>query len=116
MRRGCDAATAWVDPNPGAEDLAFLQYTSGTTGNPKGVMARHAQVRDNLMRIAAITELGKDDIGCFWLPPYHDMELVNGVLGAGELLAPSCMLARNDNRLLWHLHGGPEFCLSALCR
>jgi acyl-CoA synthetase (AMP-forming)/AMP-acid ligase II len=67
-----------VDVN--ASDLAMLQYTSGSTGTPKGVMMSHHNIVANC---AAVHEwLGPDPHrrGCIWLPPYHDMGLLGGIL------------------------------------
>lgn len=60
--------------------LALLQYTSGSTGAPKGVMVSHANLLHNLEQIR--TRFGHDaaSVMVSWLPPYHDMGLVSGVL------------------------------------
>ena len=75
-------ASAWKPPEIKGQDLAFLQYTSGSTGQPKGVMLCH----DNLMANLGIIEHGfgvsAEDCGVSWLPPYHDMGLI------GKLLIP----------------------------
>jgi acyl-CoA synthetase (AMP-forming)/AMP-acid ligase II len=59
--------------------LALLQYTSGSTGSPKGVMLTHS----NLIQNAALLEKGllltSQDLGLSWLPPYHDMGLMAGI-------------------------------------
>ncbi len=62
------------------EDLAFLQYTSGSTGNPKGVMVSHANISSNLEVIKEFVECDKNSIGTSWLPHFHDMGLIGGVL------------------------------------
>jgi acyl-CoA synthetase (AMP-forming)/AMP-acid ligase II len=63
-----------------SEDLAFLQYTSGSTSNPKGVIVSHANLADNLSRIRK--DFGFSRSTCFvnWLPAYHDMGLIGGIL------------------------------------
>ena len=75
-----DVAAAWQDPEVGPGDLAFLQYTSGTTGTPKGVMIGH----DNLMAMLRAGEAqrnwGPTDLVVSWLPPYHDLGLIAGIL------------------------------------
>ncbi len=62
------------------DQLAVLQYTSGSTGSPKGVMLTHANLMHNVNLITYAFEMGRDGIGVSWLPTYHDMGLVGGVL------------------------------------
>ncbi|MBW4417614.1 MAG: amino acid adenylation domain-containing protein [Myxacorys californica WJT36-NPBG1] len=73
-------AKDWQTPAIVADSLAFLQYTSGSTGTPKGVMLSHG----NLLHNAAITYhcMEHSDTSQFvsWLPVYHDMGLIGGVL------------------------------------
>lgn len=66
-------------------DIAFLQYTSGSTGNPKGVMISH----ENIIRNCAVNETASEigpafnsdgESGVYWLPPYHDLGLMNGIV------------------------------------
>lgn len=63
---------------PDKGSVAFLQYTSGSTGSPRGVMVTHA----NLLHHASLIEerLGPDTRGALWLPPYHDMGLILGIV------------------------------------
>lgn len=61
-------------------DIAFVQYTSGSTSDPKGVVISHANVMDNLARITQAFACGKSDIGLSWLPFHHDMGLVGHIL------------------------------------
>jgi fatty-acyl-CoA synthase len=63
-----------------AEDLALLQYTSGSTGNPKGVMLTHANLLANVRAIGEALGLRSDDVGVSWLPLYHDMGLIGAWL------------------------------------
>jgi acyl-CoA synthetase (AMP-forming)/AMP-acid ligase II len=85
-------------------DLALLQYTSGSTGDPRGVMLTHANLMANIGSIASQLELSSGDRGVFWLPPYHDMGLVGGIFasvvlgGETTLMSPLSFLA---NPLLW---------------
>lgn len=60
--------------------LALLQYTSGSTSLPRGVMLSHAQLMNNCVEIARGFGLHQDSSGSLWLPPYHDMGLIGGVL------------------------------------
>jgi amino acid adenylation domain-containing protein len=68
------------DPAPAPEDIAFLQYTSGSTGTPKGVVLCHGNLMHNAAAIARALELGPESVGVSWLPPYHDMGLIGGIL------------------------------------
>lgn len=58
------------------EDIAFLQYTSGSTGNPKGVVLTHANLLANIRSIDEAVKLRRDDVAVSWLPLYHDMGLI----------------------------------------
>ncbi|WP_061293506.1 hybrid non-ribosomal peptide synthetase/type I polyketide synthase [Herbidospora cretacea] len=57
-------------------DLAFLQFSSGSTGNPKGVELTHAAVVANLAQIRAAAEVTADDVTVSWMPYFHDMGLI----------------------------------------
>jgi acyl-CoA synthetase (AMP-forming)/AMP-acid ligase II len=70
----------WRRPDASAGTLAFLQYTSGSTGRPRGVMVTHGQALSNALMVDAAVEATPDAHGVFWLPPYHDMGLVGGIL------------------------------------
>ncbi|MFN7733334.1 MAG: aminotransferase class I/II-fold pyridoxal phosphate-dependent enzyme [Pirellula sp.] len=60
--------------------LAVLQYTSGSTGEPKGVMLTHGNLIRNCEIISHLFNENREAIGCSWLPTYHDMGLVGGIL------------------------------------
>ena len=68
--------------NPRAEDLAFLQYTSGSTGDPKGVMLRHADLLANIRAMGRAIAVNSEDVFVSWLPLYHDMGLIGAWLGS----------------------------------
>jgi 8-amino-7-oxononanoate synthase len=70
----------WREPAIRGDTLAFLQYTSGSTGAPKGVMLSHSNLLHNCALIAYAFEHTRSGSGVFWLPNYHDMGLVGGVL------------------------------------
>ncbi|BAQ66805.1 type I polyketide synthase [Geminocystis sp. NIES-3709] len=76
-----DLAKNWQQsPYIQKDNLAFLQYTSGSTGTPKGVMVSHGNLIHNSYLISSCFENDSDSIGCSWLPPYHDMGLIGGIL------------------------------------
>jgi len=69
------------------EDIAFLQYTSGSTGNPKGVVLTHANLLANIQSIDKAIKLRSDDVAVSWLPLYHDM----GLIGAWFVPLAKCI-------------------------
>ncbi len=71
-----------VLPEIKAEDLALIQYTSGTTGKPKGVMLTHRNLLHNIHGIGVAARVTENDIGLSWLPLYHDMGLIGSLLGS----------------------------------
>ncbi|MFL2863104.1 MAG: aminotransferase class I/II-fold pyridoxal phosphate-dependent enzyme [Pirellulales bacterium] len=70
----------WNRPDIKGSTLAFLQYTSGSTGTPKGVMLSHENLLHNSLRIMQAFEITRSQSGVFWLPSFHDMGLIGGIL------------------------------------
>lgn len=68
------------DPNPKPEDLALIQFTSGSTSDPKGVMLTHANLVANVKCICENFGVSQATRSVIWLPPYHDMGLIGGLL------------------------------------
>ena len=103
-------ADDFIDPKSldlDPESLAFLQYTSGSTSNPNGVMVRHRNLMANLEAIRRGFRIEVDHgavespvSGVFWLPFYHDMGLIGGILtplfcgGTSVLMSPQAFLQR----------------------
>jgi acyl transferase domain-containing protein/acyl-CoA synthetase (AMP-forming)/AMP-acid ligase II/NADPH:quinone reductase-like Zn-dependent oxidoreductase/NADP-dependent 3-hydroxy acid dehydrogenase YdfG/acyl carrier protein len=86
------AAEDWRELDTDPNSLAFLQYTSGSTGDPKGVMVSHRSLLSHLQAIALKFGLADDSIGMGWLPPFHDMGLVAFVLQPVFSRVPSVVL------------------------
>ncbi len=112
---------AWRRPKISGDTLAFLQYTSGSTAAPKGVMVAHVNLLHNLSMIYWRFEHTPDSQMVIWLPPYHDMGLIGGVLEPlyggfpATLMSPIAFLQRPIRwlRAISHLGadsgGGPNF-------
>lgn len=103
---------AVASPEPvavAAADLALLQYTSGSTADPKGVMVSHGNVLANLRAMGAVVGVTSADVFVSWLPLYHDMGLIGAWLGClyfGTplvLMPPQTFLLRPE-RWLWAIH------------
>lgn len=105
----------------GIDDPALIQYTSGSTSDPKGVLLSHGNLLANIRSVGKAVNLGPKDVGVSWLPLYHDM----GLIGAWfcslyhgiplTIMSPLTFLSRPD-RWLWAIHyhrgtisAGPNF-------
>ena len=90
----------WRKPEVASDTLAFLQYTSGSTSTPKGVMLSHGNLMHNLALINHGFQLNHTSKGVFWLPMYHDMGLIGGILepmyveGSVVIMSPISFLQR----------------------
>jgi acyl-CoA synthetase (AMP-forming)/AMP-acid ligase II len=73
-------AEKWHAPSLGPDTVAFLQYTSGSTSLPRGVAVTHGNMLHNSATIARGFESDTRSMGISWLPPYHDMGLIGGVV------------------------------------
>jgi acyl-CoA synthetase (AMP-forming)/AMP-acid ligase II len=99
-RLGASRADEWRGCRIARDHLAFLQYTSGSTASPRGVMVSHANLLHNLAYARRQGGNGEDTISVSWLPVIHDMGLIEGVLQpifAGypaHLMAPASFLQR----------------------
>ncbi len=75
-----DIAAQWRDPGVDSHTLAFLQYTSGSTGTPRGVMVSHGNLLHNSAAIQRVFGFTPESLGLTWLPHYHDMGLIGCLL------------------------------------
>jgi acyl-CoA synthetase (AMP-forming)/AMP-acid ligase II/acyl carrier protein len=115
------AASLWRGRRVSGESMALLQYTSGSTSTPKGVMITHANMMHNVALTTACFGFSAESRFLSWLPPYHDMGLIGGLLqplynGApGVLMPPAAFLQRPLRWLETLSHeratatGGPDF-------
>ena len=91
------------------QDVAFLQYTSGSTGQPKGVILTHANLLANIRAMGEAVQADSTDVFVSWLPLYHDMGLIGAWLGSLYfstplvLMSPLAFLTR-PQRWLWTIH------------
>jgi acyl-CoA synthetase (AMP-forming)/AMP-acid ligase II len=88
-----DAGSGWIEPTTRSDELAFIQYTSGSTGSPKGVMLSHANLLHNAAMIRDAFEQGPDDKYVSWLPTFHDMGFMTGVLQSVFAGLPTILLS-----------------------
>jgi phthiocerol/phenolphthiocerol synthesis type-I polyketide synthase C len=95
------AAEEWTEPNIGPDTTAFLQYTSGSTSSPKGVVVTNRNLLHNLEAISRAWGGGDDNAtGVFWLPLHHDMGLIGSILttlyvgGTSFLMPPEAFIER----------------------
>jgi 8-amino-7-oxononanoate synthase len=73
-------ANDWVKPKMSPDDLGLIQYTSGSTGTPKGVMLTHRNLIANCRLITSGFSVRPGDSCCSWLPLFHDMGLIGGIM------------------------------------
>lgn len=74
------SADAYAQVDVIADDVAFLQYTSGSTSDPRGVRVTHGALVANIAMMAESFALNEDTVACSWLPPFHDMGLISTIL------------------------------------
>ncbi|HYW75281.1 MAG TPA: AMP-binding protein [Gammaproteobacteria bacterium] len=103
------------------DTLALLQYTSGSTGDPKGVMLTHAQIMANIRALGERLDVGRSDVVVSWLPLYHDMGLIGTwlsslyfgvpfvVMSPQRFLAHPLQWLQAVHRFRGTISGGPNF-------
>jgi amino acid adenylation domain-containing protein len=111
----------WQPHQPAENEIAFLQYTSGSTASPKGVMVSHANLMANERAISERFAISSDDVIVSWLPLFHDMGLIGGLLQGFYrgilvvLMSPSYFMERPSrwldaiSRYGGTISGGPDF-------
>ena len=115
------AGLEWTEPDIDANSLAFLQYTSGSTSAPKGVMLTHGNLLHNLSCIQVAFEVRYKMNMLTWLPPFHDMGLIGALMMPITRVAHCVMMAPFDflqkplrllkaaSKYKAHGFGGPNF-------
>jgi amino acid adenylation domain-containing protein len=122
------AEHGWQEPPITEDSLAFLQYTSGCTRTPRGVMLNHGNLLHNSALITAAFEMTAADVVVSWLPPYHDMGLIGAILQpvyrgiSCILMPPAAFLGRPYrwleaiSRYQATISGGPNFAYDLCAR
>jgi len=101
------ALARYTPASPGT--VALIQYTSGSTGDPKGVVLTHANLLANIRAMGKAMQASSRDVFASWLPLYHDMGLIGAWLsclyyGALSAVMPPLVFLANPARWLWSIH------------
>ncbi|HKX31661.1 MAG TPA: fatty acyl-AMP ligase [Blastocatellia bacterium] len=122
------AADDWKDPAVTEETLAFLQYTSGSTSAPRGVMLRHRNLLHNLSIIKSAIQGSRESTFAIWLPLHHDFGMIAGILeplylgSSVVLISPTAFLQRpfcwlqTMSRSRARVSGAPNFAYDLCAR
>jgi len=106
---GQETLASFRKPVLSTDNIAFLQYTSGSTGMPKGVVLTHANLLANIRTMARVLNVTSEDVFVSWLPLYHDMGLIGAWLGSLHfacqliIMSPLAFIAK-PQRWLWAIH------------
>lgn len=121
-------AQEWIEPKLDGDTIAYMQYTSGSTGTPKGVMVTHGNILHNSAVIYQCFQHSSSTTGAMWLPMFHDMGLVGGVIQPiysdrpTVLMSPVALIQRPwrwleaISRYRATTSGGPNFAYDLLWR
>jgi acyl carrier protein len=106
---GKEALSDFRKPLLTKENIAFLQYTSGSTGMPKGVVLTHANLLANIRAMGKVLSVTPEDVFISWLPLYHDMGLIGAWLGSLHfacqlIIMPPLSFIAKPQRWLWAIH------------
>lgn len=98
-----------LPPRGDSQSTALIQYTSGSTGDPKGVVLSHANLLANIRAMGSVMEASSADVFVSWLPLYHDMGLIGAWLGCLHYAAPLCAMSPlsflvRPESWLWAIH------------
>lgn len=104
-RQGKSTEPVIADP----ETIALIQYTSGSTGDPKGVVLAHRNLLANIRAMGSVMQASSSDVFVSWLPLYHDMGLIGAWVGslyygAPVVIMPPLAFLANPARWLWAIH------------
>jgi acyl-CoA synthetase (AMP-forming)/AMP-acid ligase II len=122
------AAQDWRDPGATVNTVALLQYTSGSTATPRGVIVSHRNLLENSANISRAFEIADDAVSVTWLPVFHDMGLNNGIVqplygGRQCILMPPQSFLQRPMRWLQaisdyqaNISGGPNFAYEMCAR
>jgi 1-acyl-sn-glycerol-3-phosphate acyltransferase len=104
-------STGQVDLHPpgNSDSVALIQYTSGSTGDPKGVVLSHANLLANIRAMGSVMDASSADVFVSWLPLYHDMGLIGAWLGCLHFAAPLYVMSPlsflvRPESWLWAMH------------
>ena len=123
-----DGGVTWRRPAITGSTVAFLQYTSGSTADPKGVMLTHNNLMANLELIRHVFAIHPGSTAVIWLPPYHDMGLIGGILEPLYFGMPCTLMSPLDflqrpvrwlnalSRYGATISGGPNFAYDLVAR
>ncbi|HEX7314144.1 MAG TPA: amino acid adenylation domain-containing protein [Pyrinomonadaceae bacterium] len=88
-----DAAARWQPPSQTADDLAYLQYTSGSTSTPKGVMVTHFCLTHQSEHLARAYGYTPESVSATWMPNFHDYGLVEGIVHPAVIGVPAYLFS-----------------------